>query len=90
MQQIYLGNHTAQLIGDHVGKTANEIQKELVLYIKKQKEYASQIGSVIWEHKKIDFDSYLDILSLDQTPFDEVASVLSARVQVPYLHSDAG
>ena len=78
MQQVYPGNHTAQLIGHHVGKTADRIQKELVLYMKKYKEYASQIRSVIWEHKKMDFDRYLNILSLDQTPFDEVAIVLSA------------
>ena len=50
MQQVYPGNRTAQLIGDHVGKTADEIWKELVLSMKKHKEYASQIGSVIWEH----------------------------------------
>ena len=40
MQQVYTGNHTVQLIGDHVGKTADEIQEELVLYMKKHKEYA--------------------------------------------------
>ena len=28
----------------------------------------------------MDFDGYLDILSLDQTPFDEVAIVLSAHM----------
>ena len=30
--------------------------------------------------KKMDFDGYLDILSLDQTPFNEVAIVLSAHM----------
>ena len=30
--------------------------------------------------KKMDFDRYLDILSLDQTPFDEVAIVLSVHM----------
>ena len=61
-------------------KTADEIQNELVLYMKKHKEHSSQIGSVIWECKKMDFDGYLDILALDQTPFNEVAIVLSAHM----------
>ena len=80
MQQVYPRNHTAQLIGNHVGKTAAKIRNELVLYMKKHKDYATQIGSVIWECKKMDFDGYLDILVLDQTPFDEVSSVLSVHM----------
>ena len=34
MQQVYLGNRTAQLIGSHVGKMAVKIRKELVLYMR--------------------------------------------------------
>ena len=52
MQQVYQGNHTAQLIGDHIGKTADEIWNDVVNFVKKHREYASQIGSVIWECKK--------------------------------------
>ena len=80
MQQVYPENHTAQLIGDHVGRTSNQVWKELVSYIVKHKDYASQIGNLIWECKKIDFDGYVDTIALDQTPFDEVAIVLSARM----------
>ena len=80
LQQIYLGNRTAQLIGDHVGKTYNQVHKELVSYILKHKEYASQIGKNIWECKKMDFDGYVATIALDQTPFDEVAIVLSAHI----------
>ena len=47
MQQVYLGNRTTQLIGEHMGKMADEIRKDLVTFMKKHKEYASQIGSVI-------------------------------------------
>ena len=80
LQQIYPGNRTAQLIGDHVGKTYNQVRKELVLYILKHKEYASQIGKNIWESKKMDFDGYVATIALDQTPFDEVAIILSAHM----------
>ena len=80
LQQIYPGNHTAQLIGDHVGRTYNQVHKELVSYIVKHKEYASQIGKIIWERKKMDFDGYVDTIALDQTPFDEIAIVLSVHM----------
>ena len=49
MVEVYPGNHTMQLIDDHVGKTAEEISKELVTFMNKHKMYATQIGSVIWE-----------------------------------------
>ena len=29
LQQVYPGNRTAQLIGDHVGRTYNQVCKEL-------------------------------------------------------------
>ena len=45
MQQVYLGNCTAQLIGDHVGKTVNQVWKELVSYMEQHKEYASEVLS---------------------------------------------
>ena len=80
LQQIYPGKRTAQLIGDHVGRTYNQVHKELVSYIVKHKEYASQIGIIIWERKKMDFEGYVDTIALDQTPFDEVAIVLSAHM----------
>ena len=80
LQQIYPGNHTAQLIGDHVGWTYNQVRKELVSYIVKHKEYAAQIGKIIWERKKMDFDGYVATIALDQTPFDEVAIILSAHM----------
>ena len=80
MQQVYPGNRTAQLIRDHVGRTSNQVQKELVSYIVKHKDYASQIGNLIWECKKMDFDGYVDTVALDQTPFDEVAIVLSVHM----------
>ena len=80
MQQVYSGNRTAQLIGDHVGRTSNQVWKELVSYIVKHKDYASQIGNLIWECKKMDFDGYVDTVALDQTPFDEVAIVLSVHM----------
>ena len=66
MQQVYSGNCTAQLIGDHVGRTSNQVRKELVSYIVKHKDYASQIGNLIWECKKMDFDGYVDTVALDQ------------------------
>ena len=80
LQQVYPGNHTAQLIGDHVGRTYNQVPKELVSYIVKHKEYAPQIGKIIWERKKMDFDGYVDTIALDQTPFDEVAIILSEHM----------
>ena len=80
MVEVYPGNCTAQLIGDRVGKTAEEIHKELVTFMNKHKMYAPQIGSVIWEWEKMHFDSYLEILAVDQTPLDEVTIVLCAQM----------
>ena len=34
MQQMYPDNRTAQLIGEHMGKMADEIQKDLVTFMK--------------------------------------------------------
>ena len=87
MQQVYPGNCTAQLIGDHVERTSNQVQKELVSYIVKHKDYASQIGNLLWERKKMDFDGYVDIIALDQTPFDEVAIVLSVHMYHIHIYA---
>ena len=41
MQQVYPGNCTAQLTGNHVGKMAAKIRKDLVLYMRKHMDYAT-------------------------------------------------